>query len=80
MAITYFVYINRESEESDSEKKYDFKTTRKSEYTKFAKQALKDGADSVDVWADIKNECDGSTYPTLVTTFYPEDFNIQREE
>ena len=76
MAITYFVSIINESEESDSEKKYDFKTTRKSEYTKFAKEALKNGADSVDVWADIKNECDGTMYPTLVNKFYPEDFKI----
>ena len=77
MAITYYAYINKNSEESDSEKKYDFKTTRKSEYTEFAKQALKDGADSVDVWADIKNECDGTIYPSLVKTFYPEDFNLK---
>ena len=76
MAITYFVYIINESEESGSEKKYDFKTIRKSEYTKFAKEALKNGADSVDVWADIKNECDGTMYPTLVNKFYPEDFKI----
>ena len=76
MAITYYVYIKKESEESDSEKKYDFKTTRKSEYTKFAKQALKDGADSVDVWANIKNECDGTVYPSIVKVFYPEDFNL----
>ena len=77
MAIIYYAYINKESEESDSEKKYDFKTTRKSEYTKFAKEALKNGADSVDVWADIKNECDGTVYPSLVKTFYPEDFNLK---
>jgi hypothetical protein len=77
MAITYFAYITNESEESDSDKKYDFKTTRKSEYTKFAKEALKNGADSVDVWADIKNECDGTIYPSLVKTFYPEDFNLK---
>ena len=77
MAIIYYAYINKESEESDSEKKYDFKATRKSEYTKFAKEALKNGADSVDVWADIKNECDGTIYPSLVNTFYPEDFNIK---
>ena len=77
MAIIYYAYINKESEESDSEKKYDFKTTRKSEYTKFAKEALKNGADSVDVWADIKNECDGTIYPSLVNTNYPEDFNIK---
>ena len=77
MAVIYYVYITKESEESDSEKKYDFKTTRKSEYTKFAKEALKNGADSVDVWADIKNECDGTIYPSLVKTFYPEDFNLK---
>lgn len=77
MAIIYYVYITNESEESDSEKKYDFKTTRKSEYTKFAKEALKNGADSVDVWVNIKNECDGSIYPSLFKTFYPEDFNLK---
>jgi hypothetical protein len=76
MAVIYYVYITNESEESDSDKKYDFKTTRKSEYKKFAKEALKNGADSVDVWADIKNECDGTIYPSLVKTFYPEDFNL----
>ena len=80
MAITYYVYINKDTEASDSCRKSDLTTTRKAEYTKFAKKALKDGADSVDVWADIKNECDGSTYPSLVNTFYPEDFNIQRKE
>lgn len=75
MAITYYVYINKDTEADDCCRKADLKTTRKTEYTKFTKQALKDGADSVDVWADIKNECDGSTYPTLVKSFYPEDFD-----
>lgn len=80
MAITYFVYINKEDKENDCCKKADFTTTRKADYTKFAKQALKDGAKSVDVYANVKDQCSGHYFPTYVKTFYPEDFKIKKEQ
>lgn len=75
MAIKYHVTVNKEGTETDSTK-YDLVTTRKSEYTKFAKEELKKGAESVDVHASYKDQFgqDGYSY---VHTFYPEDFNIK---
>lgn len=75
MAIKYYVTVNKEGAETDSTK-YDLVTTRKAEYTKFAKEELKKGAESVDVHASYKDQFgqDGYSY---VHTFYPEDFNIK---
>ena len=50
MATKYYVTVNKEGVEKETSK-YDLITTRKADYTKFAKNELKNGADSVDVHA-----------------------------
>jgi len=76
MAIKYYVTVNKEGVEKDTSQ-YDLITTRKAEYTKFAKDELKNGAESVDIHASIKDQCMGSEYMSYIGTFYPEDFNIK---
>ena len=76
MAIKYYVTVYNESQERDSESIYDLVTTRKAEYQKFAKQALKNGAESVDVEAGCTDQCTGQKFLSLVKIYYPEDFNL----
>lgn len=76
MATKYYVTVNKEGVEKETGK-YDLTTTRKAEYTKFAKVELKNGADSVDVHASIKDQCTGAESLSYIGTFYPEDFNIK---
>ena len=52
---------------------YDFTTTRKSEYKKFAKQAILEGAESVEVQAAYKDQCTGDEALSLVEVIYPEE-------
>lgn len=75
MAIKYYVTVNKEGAETDSTK-YDLITTRKAEYTKFAKEELKKGAESVDVHASYTLPIDKGEGFGYIKTFYPEDFNI----
>jgi len=75
MATKYYVTVNKIGKEPSSE--YDLVTTRKAEYTKFAKDELKNGAESVDIHAGIKDQCTGDENLSYVHTFYPEDFNVQ---
>lgn len=72
----YFVRVNKNDIETISDK-YDLETTRKAEYTKFAKQAIKDGAESVDIYASFTPHIDKGTGFGYVQTFYPEDFNVK---
>lgn len=72
MAVKYYITVNRSGKEPSSE--YDLVTTRKAEYIKFAKNELKNGAESVDIHASIKDQCTGTGLLTYVNTFYPEDF------
>ena len=76
MTTKYYVTVNKEGVERDASK-HDLITTRKAEYTKFAKNELKNGAESVDVHASIKDQCTGSELLSYIGTFYPEDFNIE---
>lgn len=75
MAIKYYVSVYRENSKRDCEAGYDLVTTRKAEYEKFAKQALKDGAKSVEVEAGCTDQCTGQKFLSLVKIYYPEDFN-----
>ena len=74
MAIKYYVSVYKENEERDCEAGYDLVTTRKTEYEKFAKQALKDGAESVEVKAGCTDQCTGQKFLSLIKIYYPEDF------
>ena len=65
----YYVRVNKEGVDTIPDQ-WDLETTRKADYTKFAKQALKDGAESVDIHALVKTESDGAVYMCYVTTFY----------
>ena len=76
MATKYYVTVNKEGVEKDTGK-YDLITTRKAEYTKFAKDELKNGADSVDVHASYTLPIDKGEGFGYIKTFYPEDFNIR---
>ena len=76
MPIKYYVTVNKKGVEKETAK-YDLITTRKAEYTKFAKNELKNGADSVDVHASFTQEIDKGPGFSFVGTFYPEDFNIK---
>ena len=77
MATKYYVTVNKEGVEKVSESIYDLVTTRKAEYIKFAKNELKNGAESVDVHASIKDQCTGVELLSYIGTFHPEDFNIK---
>lgn len=57
MAIKYYVTVNKEGAETDSTK-YDLVTTRKAEYTKFAKEELIDGGGNVILEGRDKIESD----------------------
>ena len=74
MTPKYYVKVNQPGQEESF--KYDFETTRKADYTKFAKEELKKGAESVDKYASYTPEIDKGTGFAYVNTFYPEDFNI----
>ena len=76
MATKYYVTVNKEGVEKGTGK-YDLKTTRKADYTKFAKNELKNGADSVDVHASFTQEIDKGPGFSYIGSFYPEDFNIK---
>lgn len=73
MATKYYVTVNKEGVEKDASK-YDLITTRKAEYTKFAKDELKKGAESVDVHASFTQEIDKEPGFSYICSFYPEDF------
>ena len=77
MATKYYVTVNKEGVEKVSESTYDLVTTRKAEYIKFAKNELKNGADSVDVHASFTQEIDKGPGFSYIGSFYPEDFNIK---
>lgn len=76
MANKYYITVNKTEEELSL--KYDHITTRKTDYIKYAKQAIKNGAVSVDIYASVKNECDNAEYLSYIKTFYPEDFKIHK--
>lgn len=76
MATKYYVTVNKEGVEKETGK-YDLITTRKAEYTKFAKDELKKGAESVDVHASYTLPIDKGEGFAYINTFYPEDFNIR---
>lgn len=76
MATKYYVTVNKEGVEKETVK-YDLITTRKADYTKFAKNELKNGADSVDVHASYTLPIDKGEGFGYIKTFYPEDFNIR---
>ena len=76
MATKYYVTVNRAGKQSENDG-YDLVTTRKAEYTKFAKNELKGGAESVDVHAVVKDQCTGKELLSYIGSFYPEDFNIK---
>lgn len=76
MAVKYYVTVNKVGVEKDTSK-YDLITTRKADYTKFAKNELKNGADSVDVHASFTQEIDKGPGFSYIGSFYPEDFNIK---
>ena len=71
----YYVRVNKADTDNNIDQ-YDLVTTRKAEYTKFAKEELKKGAESVDIYASYTPEIDKGTGFAYVNTFYPEDFNI----
>lgn len=75
MATKYYVRVNQPGRESDCEK-WDMETTRKAEYTKYAKDELKKGAESVDVYASVKDQCTGTDDLSYIHSFYPEDFYL----
>ena len=76
MAAKYYVKVNKKGVERDASK-YDLITTRKAEYTRYAKDELKNGAESVDVHASVKDQCTDDELLSYINTFYPEDFNIK---
>ena len=64
MPIKYYVSVYSKDSERDCETGYDLVTTRKAEYKKFAKQALKDGAESVGWKPDAQTSVpDKSSFP-----------------
>lgn len=75
MATKYYITVNKEGKEPSSD--YDMVTTRKAEYTKFAKDELKKGAESVDIHASYNDQCTGDAGLSYIGTLYPEDFNIK---
>ena len=76
MAKKYYITVNKEGVEKETDK-YDLITTRKAEYTKFAKNELKKGAESVDVHASYTLPIDKGEGFAYINTFYPKDFNIR---
>lgn len=78
MATKYYVTVNKAGKEPEGTG-YGLNTTRKAEYTKFAKNELKNGAESVDVHAAVNDQCTGTELLSYIGSFYPEDFNINQE-